>query len=254
MTDSPAIALYLRLLKACLTRTLFPDAAWEMDLVHTRSFDPAVRAIGRDWPTEAETMVGLQRLDNLQDCIVTALHHGVPGDLVETGVWRGGCAILMRGVLKALGDDRRRVWLADSFEGLPKPAPDQYPQDAGDVHAQFTPYLGVPMDVVQANFRRYDLLDDQVRFLPGWFRDTLTTAPIDQIAVLRLDGDMYESTYQALSALYPRVSPGGFVIIDDFGALPRCRLAVEDFRAAQHITEPIVPIDWTGVYWRIGHA
>jgi hypothetical protein len=225
-----------------------------MDLVHTRSFDPAVRATGRDWPTEAETMVGLQRLDNLQDCIVTVLRDGIPGDLVETGVWRGGCAILMRAVLKAWGDDRRQVWLADSFQGLPEPAPDQYPQDAGDVHAQFTPYLGVSLDVVKANFARYDLLDDQVRFLPGWFRDTLPTAPIDRIAVLRLDGDMYESTYQALSALYAKVPPGGFVIIDDYGALPRCRLAVEDFRAANHISETIMPIDWTGVYWRVGSA
>src|SRR5437667_3454197 len=160
MTPSTASSLYLHLLKRCLTRTLFPDAAWEMDLVHTTAFAPELRAVGRDWPTEAETMVGLRRLDNLQDCIVMALQEDIPGDLVEAGVWRGGCAILMRAVLKALGEDRRTVWLADSFHGLPDPSPEEYPQDTGDVHSQFTPYLGVALDTVKVNFRKYDLLDD----------------------------------------------------------------------------------------------
>jgi len=91
-----------------------------------------------------------------------------------------------------------------------------------------------------------------VKFLPGWFRDTLPAAPIERIAVLRLDGDMYESTMLALSTLYPKVSAGGFLIVDDYGALPNCRLAVEDFRTAQGITDPIVTVDWTGAYWRKG--
>jgi hypothetical protein len=219
-------------------------------MTNIKPYDPALREIGQDWPTEAFTMVGLRRLDNLQDCIVTALEEGVQGDLVETGVWRGGCAILMRGILKAFGDAQKKVWLADSFQGLPAPATTEYPQDAGDVHAQLTPYLGVSMETVRSHFSQFDLLDDQVCFLPGWFRDTLHGAPVERIAVLRLDGDMYESTHLALSALYPKVSPGGFVIIDDYGALPNCRLAVENFRNAHAIQEPIVPIDWTGVYWR----
>ena len=130
--DARSSALYLDLLKRCLTRTLFPDGSWDWDLVHTRAFDPAVREDGRDWPIDAETMVGLRRLDNLQDCIVEVLKEGVPGDLVETGVWRGGCAILMRAVLEAYGDETRSVWLADSFQGLPPPSPGEYPQDAGD--------------------------------------------------------------------------------------------------------------------------
>ena len=242
--------LYLDLLKRCLTRTLFPDGSWDWDLVHQRPFDPAVRADGRDWPTDAETMVGLRRLDNLQDCIVDALNDDVPGDLVETGVWRGGCAIMMRAVLKAYGDHTRSVWLADSFRGLPPPSPGEYPQDAGDAHATFTPYLGVSMEVVQENFRHYGLLDDRVKFIPGWFRDSLPVAPVERIAVLRLDGDMYESTHLALTHLYPKLSPGGFLIVDDYGALPNCRLAVEDFRREHGIDEPVQPVDWTGVYWR----
>ena len=75
------------------------------------------------------------------------------------------------------------------------------------------------------------------------------TAPISQLAVLRLDGDMYSSTIQALDALYPKLSPGGFCIIDDF-ALPGCAAAVHDYRAANSIDEPLVDIDGTGSFWR----
>jgi O-methyltransferase len=105
------------------------------------------------------------------------------------------------------------------------------------------------LDDVRRNFERYGLLDDQVRFLPGWFRDTLPAAPIDNLAVLRLDGDMYESTMQALCALYPRLSIGGYLIVDDY-VLPHCRAAVEDFRAEQHIIEPILTVEWTGAFWQ----
>ena len=92
------------------------------------------------------------------------------------------------------GDDTKRsVWLADSFQGLPAPSPAGYPQDAGNSHATFTSYLGVSLETVQANFGRYGLPDDHVEFIAGWFRDTLPAAPVETIAVLRRDGDMYES-------------------------------------------------------------
>lgn len=155
----------------------------------------------------------------------------------------------MRGVLRALGDSSRRVWACDSFAGLPPPDTERYPRDAGDAHSTFL-NLVVSQDEVRANFERYGLLDEQVRFLPGWFRDTLPHAPIEGIAVLRLDGDMYESTMVALQSLYPRLSPGGYLIVDDYGAVPGCRAAVEDYRRAHELDEPIHPIDWTGVYWR----
>ena len=164
-------------------------------------------------------------------------------------MWRGGSTIFMRAVLKAHGVSDRVVWVADSFEGLPRPNEAQYPQDTGDVlysHKE----LAVSLEQVKANFRRYDLLDEQVRFLKGWFRDTLPDAPIKELAVLRLDGDMYESTMDALRSLYPKLAPGGYLIVDDYGAIPACRRAVTDFREAQGIHEPIETIDWTGVWWR----
>jgi O-methyltransferase len=110
--------------------------------------------------------------------------------------------------------------------------------------------LAVSEDTVRANFRRYGLLDDRVRFLRGWFKDTLPGAPIDQIGLLRLDGDLYESTIQALDALYPRLSVGGFCIIDDYHAIDACRQAVTDYREKHSISDNIVEIDGTGVFWR----
>jgi len=207
------------------------------------------RETGMDWPARAHTMIGLKRLNNLQMCAESVIKDGVPGDFIETGVWRGGACIFMRALLKVYEETARRVWVADSFEGLPPPDEANYAADAGDTHYLAKPFLAVSRADVERNFRAYDLLDDQVRFLEGWFKDTLPTAPIERLAILRLDGDMYESTIQALEALYDKLSPGGFVIVDDFFLKP-CAQAVHEFRAARGISDPIMDIDDCGSYWR----
>jgi O-methyltransferase len=220
------------------------------ELAYKKPYDPELRANGRDWPARADSMIGLRRMDNIQHCVTTVVKEGVPGDLIETGVWRGGATIFMRGVLKAYGDSSRKVWVADSFEGLPAPDTARFPADEGD---RFHKWGGLSVGVQQVkhNFERYGLLDDQVEFLVGWFKDTLATAPIDQLAVMRLDGDLYESTWQAIEALYPKLSPGGFCIVDDYGALPeQCARAIHDYRRAHEITDEIVDIDGFGAYWR----
>lgn len=206
------------------------------------------RSQGLDWPADAETMIGSRRMENVQELASAVVEDGIPGDLVECGVWRGGASILMRAVLAAYGDTERVIWAADSFHGLPEPDAERFPADAGDQHHTFDA-LAVSRADVEANFARYGLLDDRVRFLEGWFSDTLPSAPIEQVALLRADGDMYGSTIDILSALHHKVVPGGFVIIDDFGLDP-CRRAVHDFRAAHGIEDEIVQIDVTGVYWR----
>jgi len=217
--------------------------SWDRWLARTE------REFGLDWPEHAETMVGLRRLDNVERCIADVLERGVPGDLVEAGAWRGGTTIFMRAMLAAHGDRDRRVWVADSFQGLPAPNAEAFPADARLDYTRY-PELAVGVERVKANFARYGLLDDRVRFLPGWFRDTLRTAPIERIALMRLDGDLYESTIDALDALYPRLAVGGYCLIDDYGALAACRQAVDDFRASQGISEEIQTVDWTGAFWR----
>lgn len=208
-----------------------------------------LRAEGRDWPNLAHTMIGLKRMNNLQYCVETALQQGVPGDLIETGVWRGGACIFMRGILKAYGVTDRRVWVADSFAGLPPPDASKYPADSKDI-LYTLPQLAVSLETVKAHFEKYSLLDDQVRFLKGWFKDTLPTAPIEKLAVARLDGDMYESTMDALTSLYPKLSPGGFLIVDDYGSVPACAQAVTDYRKSNGITETIQKIDSDGIFWQ----
>jgi O-methyltransferase len=210
--------------------------------------DDMPRVEGRVWPSTAHTMIGQKRLDNIQRCMEDVLDRDVPGDFIETGVWRGGATILMRAVLKARDVTDRRVWVADSFAGLPRPNRAKYPADAkSDLHKKSQ--LAIPLEQVQANFRRYGLLDDQVRFLKGFFAETLPHAPIERLAVVRLDGDMYESTMDAISSLYPRLSVGGYLIVDDYGCIPACRQAIHDYRDANGIADEIHPVDWTGVYW-----
>lgn len=239
--------LYLDLLKRALTNVIYEDPGdGPRPALHV--FDPDRRLNGLDWPRQAHTMVGRRRLDNLQWCLETAITEGVPGDFVETGVWRGGACILARGVFRAHGITDRLVWVADSFQGIPEVSEGHAADVTMRLH-DFNQWLAVGETEVRDNFRRYDLLDDQVRFLPGWFRDTLPAAPIDRLAVLRLDGDLYESTTDALDHLYPKLSVGGFAIVDDY-SIPACRQAVHDFRDRTGITDPIRDVDGSGVYWR----
>jgi hypothetical protein len=141
------------------------------------------------------------------------------------------------------------VWLADSFEGLPPPDPNQFPQDLGLDFSEYK-YLSVGEKQVKSNFDRYELLDDQVKFIVGWFRDSLPHAPVGDLAVLRVDGDLYESTMQVLEPLYPKLSIGGYCIVDDYGTIPACAQAVGDYREKNGITDEIIDVDGRGVYWR----
>lgn len=241
--------LYLDLLKRTLANVIYEDPGdGPRPALHV--YRAERRRNGLDWPQQAHTMIGLRRLDNIQFCLESVLADNVPGDFVETGVWRGGACIFARGVLRAHGVTDRTVWVADSFQGIPE-VRQGHPDDVAMRLHDFNRWLSVPEDVVRENFHRYGLLDDQVRFLPGWFADTLPTAPIERLAVLRLDGDLYESTWDALVALYPKLSAGGFVIVDDY-LIPACQKAVHDFRDRWSISDPIVDIDGSGVFWQRG--
>jgi O-methyltransferase len=245
------VKLYLDLLKKTLSYSLWPEppiplalfnetrsplkrAAVSMlsrvlamrDLVamKRRNITDHQRNNGQFWPLYAHTMIGMKRIDQLQTAIEAILAEGIEGDFIETGVWRGGACIFMRAALAAYGVTDRRVFVADSFGGLPEPDAQKYPADNGSMfHAES--YLAVSREEVEKNFAKYGLLDDRVVFLQGWFKDTLPTASIEKLALLRLDGDMYESTMDALGNLYPKLSSGGFCIIDDFClGLPRSTL------------------------------
>lgn len=304
-SDAGGAALYLDLLKRAVANVLYEDRpGWFYDH-HNRpiiapGFSLERRVLGEDSPSEAHSMVGLCRLDNLQWCVEQALAEGVPGDLVETGVFKGGASVLMRAVLKAHGDTERRVFAADVFAAPPPEHPileailrpilwllaavpsrrwrrylfdklqrseaveRRFPiaDDPSEASVELVMWVlrnsgrlprlrGTSLDDVRSVFARYGLLDEQVVFLQGFFADTLPAAPIERVAVLRLDGDTYESTRDALDALAHKVSPGGFVIVDDYHAFPECRRAIDEHRERTGEAAELVPIDNLAVYWRV---
>jgi hypothetical protein len=277
-------AFYLDLMKKCLLASIYEENAWYV----LGSLDRKKGASLKEWAKSlivrlfwtkgflivkprqfhddkanqglfGYTMIGLARLNNIQTCIEDVIRNRIEGDLIETGVWRGGATIFMRAVLKAYGVSDRTVWVADSFEGLPTlTGKDTTYKD--DTSVDVTSLndggpmrlaLAVSLERVKENFTKFDLLDNQVRFLKGWFRDTLPAAPIKKLSILRLDGDMYQSTMDALNALYGKVSSGGYVIVDDYNCWPHCKQAVDDFRKEHGITEAIIKIDSDAVFWKV---
>jgi hypothetical protein len=244
--------LYLDLLKKVTTDTVYqrePDAEsghsrYVLDVLQHYVQGPAI------------TLLPVARLDHLQSCIEEVLRAGIAGDVMEAGVWRGGATIVMRATLKAHGVTDRRVWAADSFEGLPEPDAQRFPKEAaahnGPVMRDAFKHLAASLEEVRANFARFGLLDPQVCFLKGWFKDTLPSAPIERLALLRLDGDYYESTRDCLVNLYDKVSAGGYLIVDDYGedTWTYCRQAVDEFRAERGCAEPMVQVDRSCWYWR----
>jgi O-methyltransferase len=253
MSGKVATDLYLELLKRVLTNTLFegePNTDQESEMHFVQDF------IQHYINGPAISMLPVARFDNLRMCVEDVVARGVPGDLIETGVWRGGATIFMRAILKAHGVTDRTVWVADSFEGLPEPDPEKYPIEAkthkGAVMRKSYNHFAAGLEQVQQNFKAFGLLDDHVKFLKGWFKDTLPTAPIKSLAIMRLDGDYYESTMDGLTNLYDKLSVGGYAIIDDYGedTWTYCRKAVEDFRQQRGITDPMIRIDSKCYYWQ----
>ena len=250
---------------------------------------------GRNWPPQgacqALTMTGIRRLDNLQMILEDVILRRVDGDFIELGVWKGGLCILAKAILHAYGQFNRKVFLADSFDGIPPVNVSQYPVDR--VHAGTdkldilsSKYTG-GVNAVRKNFNLYfnvesrrESLDDnsyqqfyggeqneaeknfqvKVEFLVGYFKDSLPLAVKEKkfkcFAVIRLDGDLYESTWQSLEYLYPYLNVGGVVIVDDFSSWEGAFRAVHDFRKKNEIRTPIVQVfhrageQSNGVYFR----
>ena len=246
-TEGSPRELYLDLLIRILTNMIYGDPSTNPE--NAGPFQPDLRFAGRDWPAVAHTMIGVRRLENVRELVQRAIDESIPGDLAEAGVWRGGCCILMRGILAANGIKDRRVYAIDSFAGLPPPQPELFPQDEGLNLHRYTE-LAISLEQVKANFARYGLLDEQVVFVKGLFQNTLPSLDAGPFALIRLDADLYESTYVALEALYPKLSPGGFVILDDYRFLKSVSSAVSDYRDKMRIDAPIHEVDWNGAWWQ----
>lgn len=191
------------------------------------------------------TMIGYKRLKNIESLLIDVHANNIEGDFIECGVWRGGACIFARYILNNLQSDKI-VFVADSFEGCPPPE-DKYIHDKGDRHFA-VPMLSVSMEDVMANFEKFNLLEGTT-FIPGWFKDTLPLLD-NKFSIIRLDGDLYSSTIDALDNLYPKLSEGGYCIIDDYGQVHGCAMAVHDYREKHNITSEIITIDGSAIYWK----
>lgn len=187
------------------------------------------------------TMCSDARLRGLYRAVHHVVAQDIPGDIVECGVARGGSAALMGLTLRKLGSNRR-LWLFDTFEGLPAPS------DADPDFHIANRYTGTcigRLEEVRANFSRLGIVDG-TNFVKGLFEDTLPTAPIERIAVLHIDGDWYRSVRACLQCLYEKVSPGGVIQFDDYGYWKGARKAVDEFLAERNILGPLSRLDFSG--------
>lgn len=192
----------------------------------------------------AYSMIGRPRMKDLRKACEEVIVANVPGCFVETGICRGGALMMMAAVNEVMLAGRD-VYGFDSFNGVPRP---YHPVDEG-LNLFTFPELAVTKATVEANFRNMELWSERIHLVEGWFNQTLAVTDTGPIAVLRLDGDLYSSTLEALEALYPRLSPGGYILIDDMGDIPQCAQAVHEYRAKHGITAEIHESDWSGRWW-----
>jgi Macrocin-O-methyltransferase (TylF)/Coenzyme PQQ synthesis protein D (PqqD) len=273
--DSPLGQRFLALTKRAVLNLLYPEHELYIERLETDGAAPdsqsrqrAYRDIAAYLPERqaeilagkrdgskgsirfAHSMIGKARLDNIERCAEALFAEGIAGDFLEAGVCQGGATIFMRALQVAHDQADRQTWVVDSFQGGP-PADTQGDERFGLVIAEDrAPSLAFSQARVRDHFSRYGLLDDKVRFVEGWLTDSIPSAGIGPLALLRIDVDLYSSTWQALDLLYPKLVPGGFVVIDDYGYFQCCAEAVNAYRAHHAITEPMIEIDASGVYWR----
>ena len=195
--------------------------------------------------TYPNTMVGYARLSNAYALAQSVERTGLPGAFVECGVWKGGCIATMAWVARQ-AKSKRGIWLFDSFEGLPEPTGKDGPkgwEHVGD-------YAAPQEAAEELLFSKLKVRPDDVHVVKGWFQDTLPVykGEIGRIAILRLDGDLYESTKCCLEHLYDQVVPGGYVIIDDYGCWEGCKMATDEF--LWNVDVELQVIDSKGRFWR----
>jgi hypothetical protein len=195
------------------------------------------------------TMTSVERLYALAESVQFVVNAEIPGDFVECGVWKGGSALMIaRSLSDAGGDQNRRIWLYDTFKGMSEPTH----RDGRSAHERWTQqargtyneWCFSPLDEVQAVLARSSFSPNLLRFVTGKVEDTIPNEVPDAIAVLRLDTDWYESTRHELVHLWPRLSPGGILLIDDYGHWEGARRAVDEFFESKQVL--MHRVDYTG--------
>jgi hypothetical protein len=189
-------------------------------------------------------MTGPERLFGLHDAVRYIHAREIPGSIVECGVWRGGSSMMAALTLQALGDTSRDLYLYDTFTGMSAPT-----EHDVDINGRLAAsrwregWVAASLEDVQANMRSTGYPESRVTYVPGMVENTIPGTLPEQIALLRLDTDFYESTAHELQHLYPLLAPGGVLIVDDYGNWQGARKAVDEYFA----DEPLLfsRIDYT---------
>ena len=190
------------------------------------------------------TLVSAERLNNLFTLARRIEDEGVAGDVIECGVYNGGtAALLARFATRSKMD--RTVWLFDSFQGMPETTA----SDGAEAKDYVGQVLG-NVELVRKLVEQSGADMSRVRIMEGWFQDTFPKTSIAEIALLNIDADWYESVKLCLETFYDRITPGGFVSIDDYGHWPGCRKAVDEFLAARQLPYKLQEVDYTGRWFQ----
>jgi len=184
------------------------------------------------------TSVDWQRLFATYLLGQAALLTSSTGDFVETGVFKGGSTSVLMNLLIDFDKKKRKCWAFDSFDGLPSPVTED---TFGIGHKGNKGGYNSSRDVFVENMKTFKAWDEKrLVVTPGWFSETCAKSPVKSISFLRLDGDMFASTWDAITAFYDRVVPGGYIYVDDYGSFNGCRAAINKFRTMRKIYEPLM--------------
>ena len=234
---------YLDLIKRLITNYAYLGCGYSFAAFDPqRHYDHDTSSWRIDPQSRPMTLLSVAQLEMIQEAVLDVQRRGVNGDFIEAGIWRGGAIIFMRALLKEYGIDNRQIIAADSFEGIPQNV--TFKHDPVDT---WQDRWAASLEEVKGNIERLGLLDERIEFLPGYFSDSLGAIEARDFALIRLDSDSYDSVMTSLEHLYPRLSPGGIIIIDDWH-LVGCRFAVDAYRKQHDITEVIVARDGNA-YW-----
>jgi hypothetical protein len=199
------------------------------------------------------TMVTHQRMNNMFELTKYCEKNNIKGDYVECGVWKGG-VVAICAYVKNKYHSKKNIWLFDSFEGLPEPSRDDgkeaihYARGKSDGKLVTINKCVSTLNDVKKLFKENNISWNHVIVKKGWFQDTIPKNTIRNIAILRLDGDWYESTKICIDNLYEKIIPNGFLIIDDYYRWKGCKKAIDEYFNKQKITPTYHRIDADSVY------
>lgn len=210
------------------------------------------------WKVSDYTQTSPERLYALYQAVCYVTKHQIPGDIVECGVWRGGSMMAIAYTLLELKDTSRDLYLFDTFEGMSQPDEKDVSVTGSSAETLMkknrktdpnSVWCYAPLEAVQLAIHGVGYPPDKVHFIKGKVEDTIPDHAPESISLLRLDTDWYESTRHEMIHLFPRISPGGVIIIDDYGHWLGARQAVDEYLEANQIKLLLNRIDYTG---RIG--